>query len=360
MKKGYLYLVTVSACLSFTFLSCMVGDGDRDDGGTRPGYASVHAVGTSQSGSRITPLFWRNGVQYTLNAATGFDATPFSVHVSSSNNVFIAGSEESISNYSYYPVLWKNGTRQRLSTTYWGEARSAFVVGNDVYAAGYCDFQELITPVIWKNETMIPLDFSGISAWAESVYVAGNNEYAVGCMVDYFYSNYRGQAMLWENGRPLSLSAPGSRYNAYIDDFEYNKATSVHGNFVAGNVLDTYTGNFVATLWINGLPQSLTNGNFDAYASSVFVQGLDVYVAGHEYNAFDQPVARLWKNGIAQSFGNQNSVAYSVFVSGYDVFVAGIQLNTEGNWVATLWQNGIPQTLAGGANHSAAYSVFVR
>jgi len=82
-----------------------------------------------------------------------------------------------------------------------------------------------------------------------------------------------------------------------------------------------------ATLWKNGIAQSLTDEKKDAKAFSVFVSGEDVYVAGYKRNTQEKRVATLWKNGIAQSLtdGKRDTEALCVFVLGEDVYVAGYE-----------------------------------
>jgi CTP:molybdopterin cytidylyltransferase MocA len=79
-----------------------------------------------------------------------------------------------------------------------------------------------------------------------------------------------------------------------------------------------FTGSFansIAKAWKNGVATSLTNGSNQAYASSVFVLGSDVYIAGSESNG-TTTVAKIWKNGVATSLtnGTNDAEAYSIFV----------------------------------------------
>jgi len=127
--------------------------------------------------------------------------------------------------------------------------------------------------------------------------------------------------------------------------------------YVAG-----YNGNF-AKLWINGIPQYLTDGTYCARANCVFVSGNDVYVAGYEENSQGKLVATLWKNGNGQRLtnGKEWAEANSVFVSGNDVYVAGNKRYEDGgDYGPVLWKNAVAQNLTDdGWGSAGAYSVFV-
>ena len=138
----------------------------------------------------------------------------------------------------------------------------------------------------------------------------------------------------------------------------------------------------------DGVVQDLTDGTGNAIATSVFVSGNDVYVAGYEWSVsqnrfFD----RLWKNGVVQNLevATGYSMAHSVFVSGSDVYMVGSQTWKNGNMLYTnagnsifvsgsdvyvagrdvsgysnvsrLWINGVAQTGYGGGTNAS--SVFV-
>jgi hypothetical protein len=60
---------------------------------------------------------------------------------------------------------------------------------------------------------------------------------------------------------------------------------------------------------------TLTNGQQNASANSVYISGADVYVAGYESNG-TKKVATIWKNGVVSALtnGQQNAYATSIFV----------------------------------------------
>jgi hypothetical protein len=95
-----------------------------------------------------------------------------------------------------------------------------------------------------------------------------------------------------------------------------------------------------ATLWKNGTAQRLSNKT--SGASSVFVSGSNVYVAGTE-NDGDYGRATLGTNGAAQRLGDDSGSAVSVFASGNDVYVAG---QGGSGLVPMIWKNGVAQRLS--------------
>ena len=126
---------------------------------------------------------------------------------------------------------------------------------------------------------------------------------------------------------------------------------------------------YVATLWVNGVAQNLSDGSLNNYVESVFVtDNGDVHAAGYEVNAAGNYVLALWKNGVRQTLespgGNGFGEAYSVVVKGDDVYVAGSPRNAANNgYVAGVWKNGVLRTLDdrsySGSYGAAAFGVFV-
>ena len=155
---------------------------------------------------------------------------------------------------------------------------------------------------------------------------------------------------LWRNGVAISLPGTG---------FSYGSSVYVTGSgvYVAGDA----DGENLATVWKNGVATFLRDSINYTNANSVFVLGSDVYVAGEETFIGPNPIwnvtsiAKVWKNGVETSLtdGTYNARASSVFVSGSDVYVAG----TDGR-VAILWKNGVATALSS-VYGTTATSVFV-
>jgi hypothetical protein len=172
-----------------------------------------------------------------------------------------------------------------------------------------------------------------------SVYVAGYEK----------NSNGKQVATLWKNGEALRLSDGDSDATA--------SSVFINGNdvYVAGSVGDK---NKRAVLWKNGaLLREFGNETSTMSASSVFASGSDVYMVGIGYSSGEESVtsAMLWKNDDTEDLGyGESASANSVFVSGKDVYIAGYQMSF-GEKVATLWKNKVSQRLALGASADSVY-----
>lgn len=118
-------------------------------------------------------------------------------------------------------------------------------------------------------------------------------------------------------------------------------------------LVDVYVAGAVQTVakyWKNGQPVSLSSSTA-AQASSIFVAGSDVYVAGMEGNNLNDPFAatsllKYWRNG-QESFltGPTGWQANSIYVSNGDVYVAGSEM-----FIAKYWKNGQAVVLNDGTN----------
>jgi hypothetical protein len=113
-----------------------------------------------------------------------------------------------------------------------------------------------------------------------------------------------------------------------------------------------------AVVWKNGAVFYDLGGDLGGVsASSVFVHGGSVYVAGSRSDGGGGVRAALWKDGEAQRLdaSGPQSGAFSVFVSSRNVCAAGYDV-VDGQSRAVLWKDGAAEMLADGA--SEARSVY--
>lgn len=242
--------------------------------------------------------------------------------------VYVAGTENGVAK------LWKDGVAKNLTDgTHNAEALSVFVSDNDVYVVGFESNGSHEVAKLWKNNVPISLSTGNENARAQSVCVSGNDVYVAG---------YEGKvAKLWKNNVAQNLTNG--------DDDARAQSVYVSGNdvYIAG-----YDGK-IAILWKNGVAQNLTDGSNEAMAFGVFLSDNDVYIAGYEWyetewspeGQYSYPIAKLWKNGVAQNISSSPSKLYSVFVQNNDVYVAGWGNHSTGIPPAVLWKNGVAQNL---------------
>jgi len=228
----------------------------------------------------------------------------------------------------------------------------------DVYVAGYeYNAQNKNVATLWKNGKAQNLTDGTQDAKANSVYISGGDVYVAG----YEYNaQAQSVAKLWKNGKAQNLT-DGTCDAEANSVFVSSGDVYVAGFEASGQEYTEWYGTYncyVAKLWKNGVAQSLTNGTFEAKANSVFVSGDDVYVAGYERGEYDYYYAKVWINSVVQNISNDNSIANSVFVSGSNVYVAG----WEGVYLsAAVWTNSVAQNIITGSMYASYYanSVFV-
>ena len=342
--------------------------------------------GMTKSSSDFTSGIWRN--QAFIAQTSGN-----SLHLLSQSE---GNRIKSNTTNGHFAKLWKNGKMQNLSN-YQSHANSVFVTDNgDVYVAGSAPVGRGAAAV-WKNgkvQNLAPCTF--MHSEANSVFVYNGDVYAVGSEESAITHNRI--AKLWINGKTYNLSdektlmVASSVYvhngDVYVAGFELPLEP-----VSCGTCVQIRSGFAIAVLWKNGQLQYLTDGVHNAWATSVFVSGNDVYVAG-----FEGTSARLWKNEVVQNLENETSggpfnIVNSVFVSGKDVYAAGnkvwkngkILYERGGNYsfesifvsdndvyvvgretnfgggydAAKLWKNGMIQDISYGSTMSYANSVFV-
>ena len=156
-------------------------------------------------------------------------------------------------------------------------------------------------------------------------------------------------AALWKNGA-MTLLGTG----AADSDAKAVYVTENNDVYVAG--VEEENGIGMARLWINGVPNNLSDGSKNANALSLFVDGSDVYVGGYEIEN-GIPAAKVWVNGVAIDYSNgtYGSMVYSIFVDGGVIYAAGYE-DTQNDYAVAFWENGVQTHLDSGLAHSVFVS----
>lgn len=326
---GVLTLISLVLCFS-----CNKGKNEPDPQKDPVVYIAGSQVALTPKGSKSIASYWKDGVVTALSNGSS-DVYLSSVCVQG-NDIYVAGHEFVSSRGNYIAKYWKNGQEVILSD----ESKNTFALdvavseNKDVYVCGY----QSGYAVYWKNGEMTRLgNFFG-GAWdiflvGKDVYIAGyeNNLNATGS-----------GAVYWKNGEKVALSP--------TNEYFYVEATSI---FVSGD--DVYVAGYernisgaVSMYWKNGVKVVLSDSKNDTKANDIYVDGKDVYVAGYESNgkAF---FATYWKNGeqIKLTEGKQGGASASaIMVLNNNVYVAGHETDPNSDIdFATYWKNGVARRL---------------
>jgi hypothetical protein len=238
-------------------------------------------------------------------------------------------------------------------------ANSIFVAGNEIYVAGNDG-----GPVYWKNtrEIHLPVHSNSSTSFnsANSIAVSGGHVYVAG--------TDGGKAVYWKDGTENMLNTT----NVY-GDFEFSEANSV---FIKGN--DVYAAGIHgpnAVYWRNGAEiylshLDLVGSNYtNESAQSIYVSGANVFVVGSvAYVGALYTLGRYWKNGMDEfaSLDHSNFEdiidANAVFVSGNNVYIAGIGINPylTPRLGAAYWTNGNESILAASGISSGTSDIYVK
>ncbi len=321
--------------------------------------ADVYVAGMDNGTAKV----WKNGVASNLFAFSD-SAVVNSVYVSG-NDIYAAGREGNVAK------VWKNGIASSLTNIANGGANafSVYVVGNDVYVAGRQTniTSGQTTAKLWKNGIPVNLSINTTrSSQARSVFVIGSDVYVAGdeSISAFLTTNINNNnAIFWKNGIVTNLTN-----NNNGNEYGYASSVFVSGNdvYVAGGTDDSISGTKPkATFWKNGVPTYLTNGINDANTSSIFVSGNDVYISGTEYfvtNTSASSIGKFWKNGVVTNLSSGGSYTYvtSVSVKNTDVYLTGYTYNNGMSQNAFVWKNGLLTNFFNATNNNSAYSIFVK
>ena len=287
--------------------------------------------------------------------------------------VYVAGYEQ-LANFRRSAVVWENGNvLYRLGDNETdSEAFSVFVAGEDVYVAGYEDTKRLSDiggglqlARVWKNGVAQHLSeagkgtprFRSVFVSDGDVYVAGAELLPIDPNKAPSVMNRRFFATVWKNGKVLHRLKDGHTASSI---FVVGKDVYVAGQRYTGN---NNHNNRSVTVWKNGkILHDLSIDNMPGEAGSIFVSNNDVYVAGWEMDANRRQFATVWKNGMPRysiAPDKSSALATSVFVQGNDIYATGweivkVDYFSDPKWTgisrenATVWKNGDVLPLSGG------------
>lgn len=304
---------------------------------------------------------WTNGQVSTLSDGTHREEGN-SIFVDGSNQVYVAGTD--YGNAFKIAKVWAGSNTIALTDgTKHGYASSVYAAGDHYYVAG-ADGND---GKIWMDGNLL---YTQPGAALTSVFVVGSDIYYCGNILLPALGAYGYRAAVWKNENLVSQLPLTNNLRTTAESIFVKTAGSSTTIYVAGT--STQSASVTkATLWANGVPTDLTpagvqsNGSTAAAASSVFVQNSNVYVAGFSHEGFIKR-AKLWVNGVGTtlSSGQNQAFATSVFVdNSANVYVGGVEQNTSyANIpnVGVIWKNGVVNYSTIPSYQHGIYSVFVK
>jgi len=317
----------------------------------------VFVAGSQDNGAHPLATYWKNSTAVKLST----EESALSSIFINGNDVYAAGWERT--NNLQLANYWKNSIKTTLGTNA-SAANTIAVNGNDVHVGGWEIINGFDLPRYWKNGAGITINVNdpiisqvvtGNGA-CTGLYIKADNVYAVGS-----YRNSQGRFSPWEftNGITPANTIPNN------DKHCFASAVFVNGNdkYVAGNQNNATVGLAMATIWKNGVATTLTAGTASVgVATAVFLAGTDVYVAGYEqedYFGGGPTFAKYWKNGVPIKLSTVSSSATGIAVFGNDVYVSGWENNGSYN-IAKYWKNGVPVNLGNAVLNSSGNAIVVR
>ena len=265
---------------------------------------SVGYLGHPDSIQYALIYYWKNDTPHLITSGKGKLVSSMFV---TDDDVYVTTSEFKSDMISMDARFWKNGIpttltdgAQMVNTT-----TDIFVSGSDVYVTGTSKKDQSSWPSgrLWKNGVSIPFENQDISV-VNSVYVVGTDVYMAG--YELFSPNFR--AKFWKNGVQTLLS-DGSTQAKASDILSAGVDVYVVGEQGSASS----SGNTAAMVWKNGTASPLTNGSFSAAASSVVLFGNDLYVSGYQREG-SATVAVFWKNGTATVLSKNQSWGRAICV----------------------------------------------
>ena len=240
---------------------------------------------------------------------------------------------------------WKDGARIDLD---YGSAQDIKVVDGDIYISGnwtdetgwngsYC---------YWKNGERFDLE-GGNNVEVGGIYVYEGDVYIAGTLLT--DANFFGTpvACYWKNGERTDLTTTA------MDAVAYGIGVNNGDVYVTGWRIKNHA--TIACYWKNGNLNDLHGTNLFGEGNDVAFKGNDFYISGYVENASTGKWnACYWKNGNRVNMARRTSYgtchgseAFGIFLDGNDVYLAGHNFIINKNWVAVKWRNGNTHELSG-------------
>lgn len=267
--------------------------------------------------------YWKDGVYTPLtNEEINSGVTSLFVHKAS---VLIGGWKRIVNEISP-SVFWVDGQENVIDGTF---AKTTLVAARDDRFFG-----------VWFDGTNWVHNMNGGSQpymdtasniWPISMALLHDDVYTAGCSYyqsPHFTTDVQ-HAQYWKNGKLI------------FRETGYSNALSIfiQGDdiYMAGHVYENDPPKNIACYWKNGQRVELTDGALPSIAKSVYATDEHVYVAGM---LDDQAV--YWKDGVAIALTMEGafSMANSIFIHEVDVHVGGYE-----NGYPAYWKNGVRQTI---------------
>lgn len=257
----------------------------------------------------------------------------------------------SVGREDYVATYWHAGNAHRLGKTgVTSDANSLFVSGNDVLIVGYeMSSSGKYTAMLWKNNLATSLTDGNEDARANGVAVVGSDVYVVGQRK--LPNNGNWIATLWKNGEPMSLSDPTTTNASAYDITVVGTDVYIIGE---SRILSELSSRHV--YWKNGELSYLSNNEVGSGNQSITSSGNQVYMMWcGAYNSLgDSRVYYKDLLGSAELLTDSpdDTRGEDIKLKGTDIYIAGWISNAQNNLQAAYWKNG-NQTLIGPENASS-------
>ncbi len=239
-------------------------------------------------------------------------------YYSEASAIFINGNDVYVTGYEGTEAkLWKNGMDIKLEGVIQGYglqsySRALFVKDTNIFVVGNIENKA----TLWKNGKLLNLTNGLINTYATSILVKDTSVYIA--------INDSKNAKIWINGVTTLLETELQNDSNYIGESSYVNSLFIKGNdlYAVGYIYFGKPSKNVATIWKNGKGALLSNFDRSSVANSIYVIDDDVYVVGYKnyYGvAFaiggSLNAATVWKNGKEIALFDAFSNAKSIFVT---------------------------------------------